>query len=64
MNMKKFMNPQNNCQRSMHKTVDDVVLSLCHHETETAIQRCCQKEVFWKYAANIQENTHAKVWFQ
>ena len=22
------------------------------------------KNVFWKYAANLQENTHAEVWFQ
>ena len=21
-------------------------------------------KVFWKYAANLQENTHAEVWFQ
>ena len=31
---------------------------------EAAIQRCSYKKVFWKYAANLQENTHAKVWFQ
>ena len=23
-----------------------------------------RKKVFWKYAANVQENTHAEVWFQ
>ena len=23
-----------------------------------------KKKVFWKYAANLQENTHAEVWFQ
>ena len=22
------------------------------------------EKVFWKYVANLQENTHAKVWFQ
>ena len=22
------------------------------------------KKMFWKYAANMQENTHAEVWFQ
>ena len=22
------------------------------------------EKVFWKYAANIRENTHAKVWFK
>ena len=28
---------------------------------EAAIQRCSCKNVFWKYAANLQENTHAEV---
>ena len=23
-----------------------------------------KKKVLWKYAANLQENTHAEVWFQ
>ena len=23
-----------------------------------------KKKVFWKYATNLQENTHAEVWFQ
>ena len=31
---------------------------------EAAIQRCSYKKVFWKYAANLRDNTHAKVWFQ
>ena len=31
--------------------------------TEVAVQRCSQEKVFWKYAANLQENTHAEVWF-
>ena len=22
------------------------------------------EKVFWKYAANLRENTHAKVWFK
>ena len=26
--------------------------------SETTVQRCSQKNVFWKYAANLQENTH------
>ena len=26
--------------------------------------KAAKKKVFWKYAANIQENTHAEVWFQ
>ena len=33
-------------------------------EAETALQDCSQEKVFWKYAANLQENTHAEVWFQ
>ena len=32
--------------------------------TEGATQRCSKENVFWKYAANIQENTHAEVWCQ
>ena len=32
--------------------------------TEAALQRCSYKEVFWKYAVNLQENTHAEVRFQ
>ena len=34
------------------------------NETEAAIQRCSYEKVFWKYAANLQGSTHAKVWFQ
>ena len=32
--------------------------------SEAALQRCSYKKVFLKYAANLQENTHAKVRFQ
>ena len=32
--------------------------------TEAAIQSGSYKKLFWKYAANFQENTHAEVWFQ
>ena len=32
--------------------------------SEAAIQRCSEKQVFWKYAADLQENTHAEVRFQ
>ena len=28
--------------------------------TEAAIQRCSIEKMFWKYAANLQENTHPK----
>ena len=31
-------------------------------KVEAAIQRCSYKNVFWKYAANFQENTHVEVW--
>ena len=32
--------------------------------SEAATQRCFKEKVFWKYAANLQENTHAEVRFQ
>ena len=32
--------------------------------SEAALQRCFYKKLFWKYAANLQENTHVEVWFQ
>ena len=32
--------------------------------TEATIQRCYYRKVFLKYAANLQENTYAKVKFQ
>ena len=28
---------------------------------EAATQRCSAEKMFWKYAANLQENTHAEV---
>ena len=31
---------------------------------EAAIQRCSWEDVFWKYVANLEENTHAEVRFQ
>ena len=30
---------------------------------EAATQRCSLGKMFWKYAANLQDNTHAKVRF-
>ena len=33
-------------------------------KTETTAQRCSWETVFWKYAADLQENAHAEVWFQ
>ena len=38
-------------------------LVVLHIKTEAAIQRCSLKKMFWKYVANLQENTHAEVWF-
>ena len=38
--------------------------SLRSINTEAAIQNCSYEKVFWKNAANLQENTHTKVWFQ
>ena len=32
--------------------------------SEAATQRCSFEKVFWKYASNLQENTHAEVRFQ
>ena len=31
---------------------------------EAVTQRCSYEKVLWKYAANLQENTHAEVRFQ
>ena len=33
-------------------------------QSEAAAQRGSSEKVFWKYAANLQENTHVEVWFQ
>ena len=32
--------------------------------TEASLHRCSYKMMFWRYAANIQENTHVEEWFQ
>ena len=29
-----------------------------------ALQRCSYRKVFWKNAANLEENTNAEMWFQ
>ena len=31
---------------------------------EAAFERCSKEKVIWKYAANLQENTHVEAWFQ
>ena len=35
-----------------------------HIKSEAVLHWCFQKEVFWKHAARLQENTHVEVWFQ
>ena len=32
--------------------------------TEAAVQKCSLKKVFWKYAANLRENSTFAVYFQ
>ena len=34
------------------------------HKRKAALQSCSLEKVFWKHAANIQENTHVEVRFQ
>ena len=34
------------------------------HSLEAGLHRAFWEKVVWKYAANLQENTHAKVRFQ
>ena len=38
--------------------------SVRQKQKQPATQRCFWEKVFWKYAANLQENTQAEVWFQ
>ena len=32
---------------------------MTYGETEAVLQICSQEKMFWKYAPNLQENTHA-----
>ena len=32
--------------------------------SEAALHRCSCKKMFWKYTADLQENTHDEVWLQ
>ena len=34
------------------------------NDTEADTQRCSSEKVCWKYAAKLQDNTHAEVQFQ
>ena len=47
-----------------HKLEYDQIQECCFIYSEVAIQRCSWEKVFWKYAANLQENTHTEIWFQ
>ena len=45
--------------------INDAFRIVCTKEvSEAAIQMCSWEKMFWKYAVNLQENTHAEVWFQ
>ena len=35
-----------------------------NRQHSAALQRCSLEKMFYKYAANLQENTHAEVRFQ
>ena len=37
---------------------------LIQKASEAAVRGCSEEKVFWKYAANLQENTHAEVRFK
>ena len=39
--------------------VDEII-----HSSQAALQICYKEKVFWKYTANLQENTHAEMQFQ
>ena len=42
-------------------SVESTMSKGLHPNAEAAAQRCSLEKVFWKYAANLQENTHAEV---
>ena len=54
------------CEWKITKQVDHNTIILWYDilSPEAATQRCSKEKVFWKFAANLQENTHAEVWFQ
>ena len=41
-----------------------LIIKIVKESAEAAIQMCSEEKVFWKYAANLQESTHAEVRFQ
>ena len=51
-------------QSSTNENLNAVTGRNMQEELEAATQRCSWEKVFWEYAANLQENTHAEVQFQ
>ena len=45
----------------MHSSIEVEIILL--QITEAAVNRCSLEKVFWKYAANLQQNSHAEVRF-
>ena len=45
----------------LHPNFEHVIAGWMIELLGSAIQRCSYKKVFCKYAANLQENTHAEV---
>ena len=41
-----------------------IVFWILNQQSEAAVQRCFWENMFWKYAANLQEKTNAEVQFQ
>ena len=61
--VREFFNLTNNFGILIGSTIAYYVSSsYCTYISETAVRRCSWEKVFWKYAANLQENTHAEVW--
>ena len=47
-----------------YKTIWRKVREEKYEYTGAALQRCSLEKVFWKYAANLQENTHTEITLQ
>ena len=47
--------------KTIGKPFVKIMTLTCRPSAETDLQRCSYKKMFWKYAANLQENTHAEV---
>ena len=44
-----------------HLEMDDVIDLLLFDSSQVALHKCSDKNFFWKYAANLQENTYTEV---